>query len=227
MNGSQLLTINMIVKFVSVSVIISILSNCSANECLSEDWRSTSDLSFNCEKLRKFESCANEIAPNGNITKVDINCLELNDFPTEVFRVFPSIKALTVVSSPHLTQRDLLGANQLEYLSLNFAEFNLTSSTFVNAPKLKAFGIQYADVAYIDPQTFNGASALRILTLKIVSSAPLPEGLFDGLTNLQVLEIFRSISKPRFDNKIDIETLGIPVDNNIKLLNLPFVLKLN
>lgn len=209
----------MIVKFVFVSVIICIFSNCfanySSNECLSEDWKRSGKLTLTCNKFRKFESCANEIAPNGNATEVHAMCL-LNKFPTELFDAFRSMKGLLVYEPPHLTQRDLLGANQLENLVLESGKLNFSASTFVNAPKLKAIGIKYCHVDYIDPQTFNGASALRTLILRIQPNVSLPVGLFDGLTNLKVLDYGVEFAM----NEIDMETLRIPVDNNIKLFKL-------
>lgn len=208
-----------------ISIIACLLSNwfgnCSANECRSQDWAYDGRIiNFNDDAVpfSNFERCANEIEPNGNVTEVFIYS-ESDVFMTKLFAAFPSLKSLSFFPSD-LTQQDFLGANHLESLTLWKGHLNLSSSLFVNAPKLKTLRIKKSRVVHIDPEVFKGASALRTLTLHLNSEAIWPEELFDGLTNLQVIDLLRFVETERniVHNIIDLETVRIPADNNIKML---------
>lgn len=221
-------------------VIIYVLSNCSTNclavRCQPRGGETTpyKVLQFKCEypqfawtSLSSFKRCGNEEVANENVTKVLILDCEMNTFPTEVFNVFPNMTDFAIEIDGlvgYLSQEMFIGANHLENLSIRGGKFNISASIFTNLPRLKAFHIKMSDVDFIDPQAFIGASALRTLVLYIiVTDAKLcPEGIFDSLTNIQVLELSCYAAELEWGlrNIFNVETLKVPANNKIKFLAL-------
>ena len=167
---------------------------------------------------------------NGKLTELNIWHNQLTELPDDVFTNLTKLRELDLSGNklrelPDGVLEDLTKLQTL-YLSINDLE-ELPDGVFDNLVKLRVLSLGVnGEVAELAEGLFDGLSALEFLDLQEMSLRELPAGAFDDLSKLQYLNLSRNdlaeLPDGIFDKLTSLHTLTLDQNSLTTLPEGPF-----
>lgn len=140
----------------------------------------------------------------------------VRSLPTNLFLVFPDLKALKVsnCSVTSVNDKQLRGLSKLKYLNLERNEIEqISSDAFVDLVSLEFLYLSHNRIPFLGKQTFASLKALNKLSLSFNEMKFLNPKIFHGLENVENIELWNneieSLDENIFESMVSLKIFSI------------------